>query len=201
MSEKQRPIHSACGQPMVKRGRRNKDGTQRFWCPVCNQWEDVRGAAKRLRSSEKYSVEAVVLMAAYGMSIHHMAQATGMGWVAVKRRLNRMEAASRARFAIRPPVAGKAWMLVDLPAGSHAEGRVAIGRIRRSLRLVDWEKGRNATTKLVKRLGSEPASVDDQDAARWIQSALGASCRSWDEAEQRLWVILAQSNGWNLENG
>jgi hypothetical protein len=41
-----------------------------------------------------------------------------------------------------------------------------------------------------------PALPGDQS---WLDVALGESSRNWPEAEQRLWIILAQTNGWKLD--
>ena len=186
---------------MVWRGKRGDGAIQRWWCPKCDVWTVVRGAAKGLRSAKGYGLDEVATLVAHGMSTHAIAKQIGMGWMAVGRRIERMADKAEARFLDTPPAAGEEWALVDLPYASHEKGKAAIGRIRSTLRLLDWEPGSAATRVLVARLGSQPVSTPWAEAQPWLDGALGTSARDWDEAQRRLWVILARSNGWKLADG
>ena len=186
---------------MVWRGKRGDGAIQRWWCPKCDAWTVVRGAAKGLRSAKGYGLDEVATLVAHGMSTHAIAKQIGMGWQAVDCRIERMANKAEERFLDRPPAAGKEWTLVDLPYGSHEKGKAAIGRIRSTLRLLDWELGSTAADNLMARLGSQPDSTPWPEAQPWLDSALGTSARDWGEAQRRLWVILARSNGWKLADG
>lgn len=192
------PKHT-CGQAMVWRGKRGDGAIQRWWCPKCDAWTVARGAAKGLRSTKGYGLDKVAALVAHGMSTHAISQQIGMGWEAVERRIERMAANAEKRFLDMPPKPGKAWAMVDLPYASQAHGKAAIGRIRSTLRLLDWESGPGAAATLVGRLGSQPDSRQWPEAQPWLDGALGTSPRDWGEAERRLWVILARSNGWRME--
>ncbi len=191
------PKHT-CGQAMVWRGKRGDGAIQRWWCPKCDAWTVARGAARGLRSAKGYGLDRVADLASHGMSTHAISQQVGMGWEAVERRIERMAANAEERFLDMPPKPGKAWALVDLPYASQMQGKAAIGRIRSTLRLLDWETGHAAAAALVGRLGSHPDSIPWPEAKPWLDGALGTAVRDWTEAERRLWVILARSNGWRL---
>ncbi len=193
------PKHT-CGQAMVWRGKRGDGAIQRWWCPKCDAWTVARGAAKGLRSAKGYGLDKVAELVAHGMSIHAISQQVGMGWEAVARRIERMAANAETRFLDTPPNPGKSWTMVDLPyASSKTKGKAAIGHVRSTLRLLDWETGPAAMTRLVGRLGSQPDSTPWEKAQPWLVGALGVADRNWSEVEQRLWVILARSNGWRLD--
>lgn len=77
------------------------------------------------------------------------------------------------------------------------EGKAAIGSKRNTRRLLGWATGPDATDVLHARLGGTqvPQTALDRE---WLTKSLGTSARTAEEAEQRLWVILAISNGWKF---
>lgn len=193
------PIH-VCGERMVRRGKRHNSEVQRWWCPVCEKWAVVRGAATGLRGKTGYGFARVIVGVAHGLSIHAIAQVTGMDWMTVKRRIVLAVNEAEQKFMKRPPGVGHGWRLVDLPSGCHEPGKAAIGDNRTTKRLLDWEPGPAARDVLIERLGREPDPGLPGDQA-WLTAALGESAQDWKQAEQRLWVILAQSNGWKFDYG
>lgn len=181
---------------MVRHGKRSVSKIQRWWCPVCDKWGVDRGAAKNLRSTEGYGFVETARLVSQGLSVLAIAKRTGRQWQSVKRRMGRIEAAARTQHAMRPPGIGGGWALVDLPPG-HLAGKAAVGRQRQSRRLVGWEVGPVAEAALVSRLGAatHEATLADEE---WLRKALGSCAKSPQEAEQRLWVILAFTNGWRF---
>lgn len=191
------PCHT-CGRPLVRRGFRAGGVIQRWWCPACATWSVDRGAKTRLHAASRYGLGRVALGVAQGLSVHALAQIAGLDWVTVKRRMDRLEAAAVNRFNERPPRPGHGWALVDLPSATHAQGQAAVGRGRTTFRLLDWETGTKAGRTLEERLGPAPL-VSIPGSQEWLTAALGSGARDWTEAEQRLWIILAQSNGWKWD--
>lgn len=192
------PSCHTCGRPLVRRGFRAGGVIQRWWCRACATWEVDRGAKTRLHAAPRYGLDRVALGVAHGLSVHALAQIAGLDWVTVKRRMDRLEAAAVDRFNERPPRPGQGWALVDLPSATHAQGQAAVGCVRTTFRLLDWETGQKAREALEERLGpAQPGSLPRGQA--WLTAALGSGARNWAEAEQRLWIILAQSNGWKWD--
>ena len=197
------PIHTTCGQPMIKRGKRPGTDVQRWYCAGCRKWDVDRGGENHLGKKLRKVAPRVIVAAAHGMSVHAIAQVCGKEWLTVERRLKRAAAEAKERLKTETPSVGAGWVLVDLPQGSHSTGNAAVGRKRSTYRLIAWETGTNAAQALESKLGCQPIGPGPTNASgsseqAWLDRSLGDSARNWEEAERRLRIILAHSNGWVL---
>lgn len=191
-------VCSLCGYRLVKRGKRSVSEIRRWWCPACKKWQVKRGAEKHLRSADGYGLLEVGKLAASGLSVFAISKKTNREWPAVRRRLARIEASAKQRHALHPPGPGRGWALVDLPASAHlGEGKAAIGSKRNTRRLLGWATGPDAANVLRALLGGTQVPHTALDS-EWLTKSLGTSARTAEEAEERLWVILAISNGWKF---
>lgn len=184
---------------MVARGERGVGDVRRWWCPVCNQWDAMRGPSHYLRGGPEHGLERVAALACRGCSIHAIQQRTGLSWGAVQLRLERLAEEAEQRYRVRPPGVGSGWWCVDLPSSVQPPGKAAVGRQRHGYRLLGWAMGPEATQDLEQRMGSAPLVEGAGPPRAWLERSLGNQAKSWPEAEQRLWVLLARSNGWRLE--
>lgn len=155
---KKAPIHTACGQPMTKRGKRPGTDVQRWYCAGCRKWDVDRRGETHLGKKLRKVAPKVIVAVAHGMSVHAIAQVCGKEWLTVERRINRAAKEIEGRLPAETPSVGGGWVLVDLPPGSHACGKAAIGRKRSTYRLIAWEMGGKAAQALEARLGCPPTA-------------------------------------------
>lgn len=189
---------SFCGYQTIKRGVRLVSKIPRMWCPACKKWQVNRGVEKHLRAAKGFGVSGIGRLAANGLSLPAIQKKTGRSALFVKRRLSRIVVFAKQRHALHPPGPGRGWALVDPPASAHmGVGKAAIGSKRNTRRLLGWATGPDAADVLRARLGGTqvPHTALDSD---WLTRSLGTSARTAEEAEERLWVILAISNGWKF---
>jgi len=186
---------------MYRNGTRSH--AQRWRCAQCGALDSGRGqAAKGLRTGRRYSLGAVMSPVVQGVPVEDIAAQLGIGSQAVAHRLANIEAAARARFDQKPPGVGAGWDIVSLSPREGAAAVVAVGQARGGFpRLLDWERGtgQQSVQALAKRLGKPPRARPRRGSQKWLDQALVPGMASEAETEQRLWVILARSNGWNLD--
>lgn len=193
------PIHEPCGQPMTKRGKRPGTVIQRWYCAACEKWGVDRGSETHLGKKMREVAPRVMVGVAHGMSVHAIALVCGTDWMTVARRIKRAAAEVKKRLKTESPRVSKRWFLVDLPAGCHTTGKAAVVQSRSTYRLLAWESGPNAVRLLQTRLGCHPSSVAAGSPEQaWLERAVGNSAKNWGDAEDRLRIILAHSNGWEL---
>lgn len=202
---------------LVKRGRRRKRGdggfVQRFWCPACDTFLSG-GPLEYLRSLHRPGdAKSVWKLANAGMSIEAIAERLDLSSAAVRGRFAKLEAAAIHRYNIHPPGRGKGYGLVCAPLTWRGQRRprvivAAIGWRRTGRRLIDWvvvDPGQEAEAEadLDSRYG-EPTVQSNNTITQdlnWLIECLGPSwwmTRSQENLEQRLWLILAGTHGWNL---
>lgn len=134
-----------------------------------------------------------------GKSKEEISQALDIGLPAVEHRMAAVNLAAQARCPLRPPGVGSGWIPVALPTTTQQAGLAAIGTSRGNRpRLLGWECGLPpvALAALVRRFGPPRLQVANQQ--EWIDQAL-QGVASWPEGEERLWIMLARSNGWILD--
>lgn len=184
---------------MTKRGKRPGTAIQRWYCAACEKWGVDKGSETHLGKKMRRVAPRVMVGVAHGMSVHAIALVCGTDWLTVARRIKRAAAEVQKRLTTGTPKVGSGWSLIDLPAGCHTPGKAAVGRKRSTYRLLAWETGPDASHVLQARLGCQPSSAAAGSPEQaWLARSVGDSARNWEEAEQRLRIILAHSNGWEL---
>ena len=184
---------------MISRGVRGLGDVRRWWCPVCNEWDAMRGPAHYLRGGPEHGLERVAALACRGLSVHAIQKRTGMSWGAVQLRMQRLADEAKNRYRVRAPGVGSGWWCVALPETFPKVGVAAVGKQRQSYRLLGWATGAEAGLIIEQQMGCAPLLAGSDLASAWLERSLGSHFRGWTEAEQRLWILLAWSNGWKAE--
>lgn len=202
---------------LVKRGRRKKRGdtgfVQRFWCPACGTFLSG-GPLGHLRSLHRPgSARSVWKLANGGASIEAIADRLELSPEAVRGRFAKLEAAAIHRYNIHPPGRGKGYGLISASLIWRGQRRprvivAAIGWRRTGRRLIDWtvvDPGQEAegAADLEQRYGAPTVQSNTAEAQdlNWLIECLGPAwwmTRSQESLEQRLWLILAGTHGWEL---
>ena len=144
-----------CGNPMISRGVRGLGDVRRWWCPVCNEWDAMRGPAHYLRGGPEHGLERVAALACRGLSVHAIQKRTGMSWGAVQLRMQRLADEAKNRYRVRAPGVGSGWWCVALPETFPKAGVAAVGKQRQSYRLLGWATGAEAGLIIEQQMGRD----------------------------------------------
>lgn len=192
-----------------------RGNAQRWRCPVCGTTKPGRGASKGLRGGGK-KLKAISAGVVADKTNEDIASQLSLPVETVRDRLTKIRAAAEVQNAALPPGPGAGWLWVPLPAPFDS-GVIAVGlgrsrgpNSKTKWRVLGWRQGKTlagvrSLRRLLKRSGrpSGPFPRNGRGNQRaevqaWLAATL-APATTVDEAETRLWVLMARANSWDLD--